>query len=94
MMICKEVFYTPDGAEKSPMDVLHRVMGTMDITGFERTRTSIFEAGCSAKIEYEKRGRKRRFHRTKTENLVLELSVAANGAKPGVFKIYSKLEAA
>ncbi len=81
-------------AEKTPMDVLHKVMNSMDLSGFERKRTSVFEEDCLAKIEYEKRAQKRKFWRAKPENLVLELRVAANDKKPGMFTIISKLDEA
>lgn len=87
----KEITYTPNSCSQTPMEVLHALLPLMDnITGFQRTRTSIFEDDCTAKIRYESLGKRTLLRRAK-KGLLLELRVHKDDAKPGSFGILSQL---
>lgn len=48
----KQISYGLSGHTKTSMHVLHDALGQMQLSGFHRERTSIFEEACMGRIEF------------------------------------------
>jgi len=93
----KQISYCEQGTQKTPMQVLHRLLPALQISGYKNAQTAIFEDGCQAIIDYKSTKTPslwaRIFHR-QTQDIQLTISVSKCSNDNCSFDIYSELVSA
>lgn len=93
----KQISFGPLGHDKTPMQVLHSILPKMQVSGFHRERTSIFEEDCLGRIEYSLKTKRStsRNHKARNDNapiaFTLDINIVPHTDNIGTFSIYSEI---
>ncbi len=90
----KQICFSGEDSQKTPMQVLHSLLPALQITGFKSAQTAIFEDDCQAVIDYKSTQHPSLFARLLNKKIIdmqLTISVSKSCNDNCSFDIYSEL---